>query len=991
MIKSFIISLVFIFSFPYIITKANTIFLQSKTSKTSTITTTEKNNKLIEKAKLEFQEKDYKQASKSISQALIYSKKGTSLYADGLVVKASIDQAQKQTIKATNSLELALSIYQKLENKEKQLNVLSELVKLYREANNSPKAITTYNKIIKIQELNNDSEGVLATNFRLASLYSDIGDYLNAINQYEKIIGHTNKNTVIGRAKRLLGIVYNRMGNYDQALLTYKECLMIYQEAKDPFNIGLVQNNIGNVFTNLGDYKQSQNYYEQALDNFEVAKQKSWVGGALQNLGSIAYYQGDYKEAISYSQRALNIFTESKDREKLLITYNNLSLYFSAQADYKTAFDYYKKAIELAEELGDKRAVATAKARLGEVYLVQQEFPLALEHFKRALELSRAISNRAEIRILSTEISQCFIEMKDYYSAIEWANQALLEARKTQEPLDITFALMTKAKALRETGKNQNALLLTDEALSLAKSFNFPAVEWQIFYLKGLLLRDESKFDEAISYLQQAVNTLQNIRNRLSGGEEAEKLFLTKNKQQVYRDLVELLVKVGRFETAIEYIEQAKQRDLASLYQKGENLQFTLKETSNYTELKKYIAKIQLIERQLLHSSEKKERLNLQQQLDKLVSGQEAFTKEVLQKNPKVTEILGLKPVSFASIQAAIPKDTIVLETFSLLDKLVLAIFDSTSLKIKILPISDSQLDRNIQLLLSTLSHKREMPIAEKFKLSQELYELLILPFENEILKAKHLTIVVNDKLQYLPFQVLRSKDKYLIESMSISYLASASSLIYYTESMSKKGSGQVLGYGNPFPQDIELKLPEAETETKALSKIFGDRALIRTGQEATKSLLLKEIRYASYIHLATHAHLEPRDPKRSFIMLAGNSEQDKKLYYNELSALELELGGVELITLSACETALGRDGIELFGISEQFRRAGVKAVVASLWKVNDKSTKELVIKFYQCLSEGENKNQALRHAQLHLINSQQSIYSDPFYWAPFILIGKFN
>lgn len=964
--------------------------LEAKTIKTISTISTEKVKNLIEEAKQKLQEKDYKKAIRTITQALTLSKKGSSLYANALTVKAAIEQAEKQPLKAIKSFELALNIYQTLSETEIEISTLLELIKLYKETNNNLKIISSYNKIIELQQKANDLEGVINTSFRLASMFTEIGDYKKSISQYEKIIGSTDKELVIARAKRSMGISYGRLGDYETALSLYKECLSAYQEAKDTFNVGLVKNNIGNVFTNLADYKQAQSYYQQALDHFEAAKQKNWVGGALQNLGSVAYYQSNYKEAISYGERALDIFTEAKDENKLLITYNNLSLYFSAQADYNKAFDYYKKAINLAENLGDKRAVATATARLGEIYLVQQEFPLALEHFKRALELSKLVSNRAEIRILSTEISQCFIEIKDYISAIDWANEALLEARKTKEPLDIALALITKAKALRETGKNQNAQILVDEAINLAKSFNTPATEWQIFYLKGLLLRDEAKFEEAIKYLEQAVNTLQNIRNRLSGGQEAEKLFLTKNKQQVYRDLVELLIKVGRPETAIEYIEQVKQRELASLYQKGEN-QFTQKEILDVKEIKKYIAKIELTESQILHSTEKKERLLLQQQLTKLIAEEETFTKNILQNNPKLAEILGLKPVSFASLQTSIPKETLVLETFFLSDKLILAVFDNNSLKVKILPTSESQLERSIQLFLATLSHKREMPLVEKNKISQEIYDMLILPFEEEILKSKHLTVVVNDKLQYLPFQALHNKNKYLIETISISYLATAASLIYYTEASTKKDTVRVLGYGNPFPQDSDLRLPEAEIETKALSKIFGDKALVRTGQEATKNELLKEIRQASYVHLATHAHLEPKNPKRSFIMLAGTTEEEQKLYYNELSSLDLELGGVELITLSACETALGRDGIELFGISEQFRRAGVKAIIASLWKVNDKSTKELIIKFYENLSKGESKNQALRSAQLYLIQNQESNYSDPFYWAPFILIGKFN
>jgi len=946
---------------------------------------------LIEKAKKELKENQIKQASKTIKQALTLAKKNTIEYADVMVIKATIEQANKEHLQPIRSINIALSIYRNLSDNKKIISTLFELSKIYREQKDYEKVVNICQQIIEIQKAEGDLEAVIETNFRLAIVYTEANDYEKAFAQYQQIIDNsTNKTSIIGRAKRAIGSLYSRRGEYDLALSVYYEALAQYQTTLDKFNVGLVQNNIGNVFTTIGDYRQAQSYYEQALDNFEQAKQKSWVGAALQNLGSIAYYQADYRQAVLYSERALKIFTEANDERKLLITYSNLSLYYSSQGDYQQAFDYYKKAETLAEKLDDKRALANAIARLGAIYLAQQEFSLALESLKRALALQQSINDRGETRVLSVQIGQCLIELKDYQNALEWASKALLEARKSGEKLDIALALTTKARALRELKKQPLALTSIEEALTLATTFEAPALEWQMLYLKALLMRDEDKLNEAIDYLQQAVDKLQDIRTRLSGGEEAENLFLN-GKQQIYRDLVELLIKANQKEKAIEYIERAKQRDLSALQQRTANLFTSETEALAYQQLRKYLARIQALEQQLLNAREKRERAKLQQQLTDLTTEQQKFTDGVLRNNPRTAELLGLKAVSFASIQTSIPKDSIVLETFSLSDKLLITVFNNKKLEVKILPINDAQLQRPIQLLLASLSNKRESSLTEIKKFSQELYQLLIEPFESDILSAKELIVIVNDKLQYLPFQALWNGKQYLIEQIPVSYLATTASLIYYNEIKGSLEKGQILGYGNPFPEDNNLKLPQAELEAIGLKEIFGERALVRVGKDASKQKLLAELNKATYLHLATHAHLEPKDPKRSFIMLAGSSEQEQRLYYDEIAALASKLNGMELITLSACETALGKDGIELFGISEQFRRAGVKSVIASLWKVNDKSTKELITAFYQHLNSGQTKNQALRSAQLQLIRDSQNSYSNPYYWAPFILIGKFS
>lgn len=97
-----------------------------------------------------------------------------------------------------------------------------------------------------------------------------------------------------------------------------------------------------------------------------------------------------------------------------------------------------------------------------------------------------------------------------------------------------------------------------------------------------------------------------------------------------------------------------------------------------------------------------------------------------------------------------------------------------------------------------------------------------------------------------------------------------------------------------------------------------------------------------------------------------------------------MDLNGTQLVTLSACETALGNYSFEgVFGLPRGFKQAGVKSLLVSLWSVNDKSTYLLMSSFYRYWMQGETKQQAFKHA----VNDVRKDYPEPFYWAPFVLL----
>jgi CHAT domain-containing protein len=186
--------------------------------------------------------------------------------------------------------------------------------------------------------------------------------------------------------------------------------------------------------------------------------------------------------------------------------------------------------------------------------------------------------------------------------------------------------------------------------------------------------------------------------------------------------------------------------------------------------------------------------------------------------------------------------------------------------------------------------------------------------------------------------------------------------------------------------------LPATELEVEKINKIHADKGIFTkyfVNESASEELIKKgELSNFDYIHLATHGFVNSQYPELSGLLLTqdSTSTEDGILYSGEILGLNLK---ADLVTLSACETALGKkvEGEGIRGLSTAFLFAGAGNVVASLWKVADESTAMLMVAFYTELLAGKDKAAALRDAKLSLLHSDE--YRHPYYWAPFIQIGR--
>jgi CHAT domain-containing protein len=180
--------------------------------------------------------------------------------------------------------------------------------------------------------------------------------------------------------------------------------------------------------------------------------------------------------------------------------------------------------------------------------------------------------------------------------------------------------------------------------------------------------------------------------------------------------------------------------------------------------------------------------------------------------------------------------------------------------------------------------------------------------------------------------------------------------------------------------------LPNVPKELRQIEGIFDHHAIL-----LDKAFLLNDVNQAlqktpySIVHLASHGQFD-RDPKKTFVLTYDDKLTMKRLE-KLLSFSQQRKEPVELLTLSACQTAVGDERAAL-GLAGVAVKAGARSALATLWFVNDESTTELVTEFYRQLQSSTlSKAQALQNAQKKLIGSSE--YRHPVYWAPFLLIGN--
>lgn len=247
---------------------------------------------------------------------------------------------------------------------------------------------------------------------------------------------------------------------------------------------------------------------------------------------------------------------------------------------------------------------------------------------------------------------------------------------------------------------------------------------------------------------------------------------------------------------------------------------------------------------------------------------------------------------------------------------------------------------------------------------------------------TRSLIVSPDGPLHLVPFEaILDESSTPLIARFPISYIPAAALLSMKTPDAISPLKPRIAIFAEPLPSEQEPRpLPFSGVEARSIASLLPGRSLVHAGESNVKSKLEAG---AGLLHFATHATVDLTEPDLSRIAFSNG----QYLYRREIEALDFS--GVDLVTLSACDTERGRivrgEGVQSF--SRAFLGAGARSTVTTLWRIADGPTAEFMKQFYYRLGRGESKAEALRGAKLAMLQSK-TIFTDPYFWAAFVLNG---
>jgi CHAT domain-containing protein len=347
--------------------------------------------------------------------------------------------------------------------------------------------------------------------------------------------------------------------------------------------------------------------------------------------------------------------------------------------------------------------------------------------------------------------------------------------------------------------------------------------------------------------------------------------------------------------------------------------------------------------------------------------------------------LITVKGLSTSEIQKLVPAGSSVIEYYASSRKLYAWILENNSLKFHDLQVNIADIKGQIKEYEMMIRHNPDAESLRRIReTSYRIYEQIFKPLENS-LGHRHIYIVPHQTLHFLPFESLYDGQQFLVTRYAVAYLPSASVLQWLRPA--KKQLDRVLVLGNPeidYRDDLPA-LNGAQEESRLIAAHFPIQR-VYLEQQATETVLRREQGSYDVLHIASHAIFDAEHPLASTIYLTRDQEHDGMLTAGELYGIQ---ASASVVTLSACETGLSavRNGDELIGLLRGFFFMGSSSVTASLWKVSDEATKELMVLFYKHAHEGHNTLvQALQSAKREMLTRPS--YEHPFFWAAFNLYG---
>ena len=844
---------------------------------------------------------------------------------------------------------------------------------------------------------------------------SDARTYLQRSLEIFKEIGNDVDRAMVLEA---LGHLSHELGNPKEALQIFSESLELASSTNNALAKGKALNGIAISYSILGEKQQAIERYRQAIALFETMGNRRYEAVALNGLGYIYYTVAENESALNYYSRALRLFKSVGDREGQSIALARVGRLSERLWDKKTAAQHYEQLLLVTRQLNDPIFESYVLNWLGDVYL-SSDTQRALTYYSQALALSRLHSNpRIEAHTLNrlgyaSALLGATDSARDFYNHAREGMQAIVD-REGESSVLYNLAVL-------ERGQNRlpQAQELIERSLGLVESLATDTGDREL---------RASYFATAHQQYELYIDLLMELHRQNPAGGFAAKALDASERSRA-RVLREMLAEIG-----VEI-------------KKGVDPNLLAQEKSGKEKLNKAIQKrFSMLSR--MHS--RVELDESQQEIVELTTEYEQVLGEIRQRRPQYAALTQASSFSLTEIQQLLDNETVLVE-FALGDERSFAwAVTRDQLESFELP-NRAQLEKLTRTVYEELSRRPQDKATKTRDGYLEALDSLSRTLLAPILKysKKRVVVVADGPLQYIPFSALQvpgnGDERRLLANHDVVSLPSASVLAVQRRALDgRQAATRTLAIvadpvfeaddsrvviaksnnshsPNPNQQADDSRTSRTASDVTNLSRALRDvgiagslRRLFFSRQEAnaifamippsegmkaldfqaSRNIVVKdELANYKILHLATHSFMDNENPRLSGLVLSMFDErgqpQNGFLQLNEIYNLRLH---ADLVVLSACQTALGKDlkGEGIIGLTRGFMYAGVPRVIASLWAVEDAATAELMARFYrEMIVNGLKPAAALRAAQLDL--SKVKRYNHPYYWAGFVLQGEWK
>ena len=849
-----------------------------------------------------------------------------------------------------------------------------------------------------------------------------------------------------------IGNVLFRQQNYEQSLVSYQKALTFLQEKGTAEDVRLVRNSLGIVYQILGQIEAAR---EQFLLTLAIRRELGDQSGevrALINLGSTYLSQGRYPEALDYYTKAKELSETGAPQQTrnsgAVLTH--MGALYSELGQYDKALELHQKGLELYEKESNKKGMATALHNIGYLQSEQKNYSAAIVSYYKSLSVRSDQDLHGKANTLNN-LGLTLADAGQMSTALDKLFEALQIHENLHVPKNVAATLDSIGSVYTKQREYSRALDYYTQSLVIERRLGDREGERITLGNIGQMLEQENKLSSSIVFYKMAINLTQEMRSELTTLPQKEQRAYAARIEANYRRLADLLISRGRLAEAEQVLTMLKEEEYFLFIRRRSDSAETVSTRAAYSKVEQpWTARYEEINKRLIAIGQdyeeliagrtkglsEEETLRLEQLKLDMKIARKSFRSSIAELEVFFASQLPQRAMEFGAKELKTLRQIqpelvnlgpgTLLVTILVTDKRLRFLLTTASQQVhRDSNIPKEELNRLIAAFRVTLQNPQSDPTNQ----AKVLYDYLVEPIAEDLEQASAQTLLLSldDTLRYLPFSALYDGKQYLGEKYDLVIYTAAARRHLTTQ---PSASWRIAGLGvsertgsdfNALPavrQELDSIVQEEETED--LSGVFP--GVVRLNTQFTSDQLSDDLRQGfPVIHIASHFKFRPGNESNSFLVLGAG----QTLSLGDLQDGDYSLTAVDLLTLSACETAYGgrdADGreVESFGVLAQ--QLGAKAVLATLWPVEDNGTADFMASFYQLRQQGMTKAKALRMTQKSFLNEDVNIkdvknqedateergaipvdsngvvsssgfsgtYSHPFYWAPFILMGNY-